>query len=59
MTLTVTFKLGTDLDKAQVLVQNRVARGRTAVAGRSAPPGCHDGQALARHHDGGEPVLAG
>src|ERR1700677_335375 len=25
MTLTVTFKLGTDLDKAQVLVQNRVA----------------------------------
>jgi multidrug efflux pump len=26
MTLTVTFKLGTDLDKAQQLVQNRVAR---------------------------------
>src|SRR5258705_9954684 len=25
MTLTVTFKLGTNLDKAQVLVQNRVA----------------------------------
>ncbi len=25
MTLTITFKLGTDLDKAQVLVQNRVA----------------------------------
>ena len=25
MTLTVTFKLGTDIDKAQVLVQNRVA----------------------------------
>ena len=25
MTLTVTFKIGTDLDKAQVLVQNRVA----------------------------------
>src|SRR5436190_11482631 len=26
MTLTVTFKLGTDIDKAQVLVQNRVAQ---------------------------------
>src|SRR5882672_8313615 len=26
MTLTVTFKLGTDLDKAQVQVQNRVAQ---------------------------------
>src|ERR671919_1386074 len=25
MTLTITFKLGTDLDKVQVLVQNRVA----------------------------------
>jgi HAE1 family hydrophobic/amphiphilic exporter-1 len=25
MTLTITFKLGTDLDTAQVLVQNRVA----------------------------------
>src|ERR1043166_10203261 len=25
MTLTITFRLGTDLDKAQVLVQNRVA----------------------------------
>src|SRR5690606_5185000 len=25
MTLTITFKLGTDLDKAQVLVQNRVS----------------------------------
>src|SRR3982751_5818947 len=28
MTLTVTFKLGTDVDKAQVLVQNRVAQER-------------------------------
>src|SRR5499426_4820597 len=27
LTLTVTFKLGTDVDKAQVLVQNRVAQG--------------------------------
>ncbi len=25
MSLTITFKLGTDLDQAQVLVQNRVA----------------------------------
>ena len=27
MTLTVTFKLGTDVDKAQVQVQNRVSPG--------------------------------
>ncbi len=36
MTLTVTFKLGTDPDKAQQLVQNRVQPGRTAPAGGSA-----------------------
>ena len=30
LTVTVTFKLGTDLDKAQVLVQNRVAHRRVA-----------------------------
>ena len=31
MTLTVTFKIGTDLDKAQVLVQNRVAVAEAAA----------------------------
>ena len=42
MSLTITFKLGTDLDKAQVLVQNRVAIADAAPAGggaaRSASP---------------------
>ena len=36
MTLTVTFRLGTDPDKAQQLVQNRVAAGRAAPARGSA-----------------------
>ena len=36
MTLTVTFKLGTDPDKAQQLVQNRVVAGRAAPARGSA-----------------------
>ena len=41
MALTITFKLGTDLDKAQVLVQNRVVDRRAAPAGRGAPPRHH------------------
>ena len=57
MTLTVTFKLGTDVDKAQVQVQNRVRR-RCRVAGGSAAPRRHDHQAIARPHDGGAPVFA-
>src|SRR5258708_8831446 len=32
MTLTVTFKLGTDIDKAQVQVQNRVSQGLPKLA---------------------------
>ena len=36
MTLTVTFELGTDIDRAQVLVQNRVARGCPPRCGRRA-----------------------
>ena len=44
MTLTVTFRLGTDPDKAQQLVQNRVNAGRAALAGRSAPSWRHDGE---------------
>ena len=35
MTLTVTFKLGTDLDNAQVQVQNRVALARAADCRRT------------------------
>ena len=36
MSLTVTFKLGTDLDTAQVLVQNRVASASRACRTRCA-----------------------
>ena len=36
MSLTITFKLGTDLDKAQVLVQNRVASRRRGCRWRCA-----------------------
>ena len=36
VTITVTFKLGTDLDTAQVLVQNRVALADAEPAGRGA-----------------------
>jgi multidrug efflux pump len=44
MTLTVTFALGTDPDKAQQLVQNRVSQAEAAPARGSAPPGHHHGQ---------------
>ena len=47
MTLTVTFKLGTDPDKAQQLVQNRVAQRRGAPARRGAAAGHHHRQELA------------
>ena len=58
MTLTVTFKLGTDPDKAQQLVQNRVVAGRAAPARGSAPPRRHHGQELARPDHGRAPALA-
>ena len=59
MTLTVTFKLGTDLDKAQVQVQNRVVAGAAEAARGSPPPRRHHDQAIARPDDGRAPVLAG
>lgn len=36
MTLTVTFRLGSDVDKAQVQVQNRVAQARLDCPRRSS-----------------------
>src|SRR4029078_12152881 len=36
LTITVTFKLGTDLDKAQVLVQNRVATAQPRLPAEAA-----------------------
>ena len=41
MTLTVTFKPGTDLDIAQVLVQNRVAIAEPRLSARSPLSGCN------------------
>ncbi len=58
MTLTVTFKLGTDPDKAQQLVQNRVAQAEPRLPEEVRAPRRHDGQELARPHHGGAPALA-
>ena len=50
--LTVTFEVGTDLDKAQVLVQNRLAdRAAEAPAGGPAA-GDHGQEAVDQHHHG-------
>ena len=59
MTLTVTFKLGTDLDKAQVLVQNRVAIAEPRLPEEVRRAGRHDAKKLARPADGRPPDLAG
>ena len=58
-TIAVTFDLGTNLDIAQVQVQNRVAHRRAAAAGGSAQPRRDGDEELARHHAGRAPVLAG
>ena len=58
MTLTVTFKLGTDPDKAQQLVQNRVCAGRAAPARGSAAPRHRHDQELDRPDDGRAPAVA-
>ena len=41
MTLDDHLRLGTDLDKAQVLVQNRVAIAEPRLPGRGPPRWCH------------------
>ncbi len=58
MTLTVTFKLGTDVDKAQVQVQNRVSQALPQPARGGARAGSHDDQAVARPDHGRAPRLA-
>jgi HAE1 family hydrophobic/amphiphilic exporter-1 len=58
MALTITFRLGTDLDKAQVLVQNRVAIADAAPAPGGAHPRRHHAEELARSHDGRAHALA-
>ena len=56
--ITVTFALGTDLDTAQVLVQNRVAVAEVAAAGGGAPDRRDGAEVVARHPDGDPPQLA-
>ena len=58
LTLTVTFKLGTDAGQAKQQVQNRVSAGAAAPAGRRAPARRHDDQELARPDDGRAPDFA-
>ena len=52
MTLTVTFALGTDLDNAQVQVQNRVAQALPRLPAGSAAHRRDDREGVARPHDG-------
>ncbi len=51
-TITVTFRLGTDLDNAQVQTQNRVSQAETRLPQVVRQIGLVDSQALARPHDG-------
>ena len=55
--LTVNFKLGVDPDKAQQLVEPRLAGAAAPAAGRAAPGRDH-GQELAHADAGGAPDLA-
>jgi multidrug efflux pump subunit AcrB len=57
MALTVTFKLGTDLDKAQVLVQNRVAIAEPRLPEEVRRIGITTAK-LARPDDGGASAVA-
>ena len=58
VTITVTFKLGTDLDTAQVLVQNRVALAEPSLPGRGAPARRRRPQGAAELADGGQRAVA-
>ena len=57
-TLTVTFKLGIDLNMAQVLVQNRVALAAADPARPGQAPRRHGQEEVAQHADDRQPVLA-
>ncbi len=57
--ITVTFKLGTDLDKAQELVQNRVTTAQPRLPHGGPVHRHHRAQELAGHPAGGAHVLAG
>ena len=58
MKLTVTFKLGTNLDIAQVQVQNRVAIAQPRLAAGSAAAGHRRQKGFAGHHAGDRDLFA-
>ena len=58
LTITVTFKLGTDPDKAQQLVQNRVSQALPRLPRGRAAARRDDHQVVADAHHGGPPELA-
>lgn len=58
MALTVTFKLGTDPDKATQLVQNRVAQALPRLPAGCAAAGRDDGEVVADPDHGGASALA-
>jgi multidrug efflux pump len=58
MTLTITFALGTDLDNAQVQVQNRVAQALPRLPAEVQRIGVVTGEVDSRLHHGRAPRLA-
>ena len=58
-TLTVTFDIGTDVNTALVMVQNRVALAMPQLPTAGPEPGDHDPQEDARHLDDRQLLLAG
>ncbi len=58
MMLDVTFELGTNLDMAQVLVQNRVAVAEAKLPEEVKRHGRHDQEEVAQHPAVREPDLA-
>ena len=58
MTLTVTFNVGTDLDMAQVLVQNRVSLAMPKLPDAVKQTGCDDKKEIAQHHPLRQPDFA-
>ena len=57
MQLTITFKLGTDLDQAQVLVENRVAVAEPRLPEEVRRVGRHDPKTISGSADGGALAL--
>jgi multidrug efflux pump len=58
LALTVTFKIGTNVEQAETQVQNRVQRALAAPAGRGAPDRCDHREGVAQPDHGGPPAIA-